>query len=248
LLSTLATTLLAIGYLFFATPKYEARALLEMAQVKSINNTERTNSTINIEPPELLIEWLKFPTNYSPEVITACGMSPTGNQAAILAKQIRVIVPAGLGSEADITLRRASAALARQCMESVVKMIDEHQGELLQANQSEARKTLARLQGQLHDTESFVYNSKSVSVSQTAYLARRDQLLSLIQQTAGLEEILSQDAKARLVAPIYVSPDPVSPIWWQTIVLGAFAGVFIGILSILFRDFYQQLRKRLANK
>lgn len=84
--------------------------------------------------------------------------------------------------------------------------------------------------------------SEKAGLYNVMYLARRDETMYLIQQIDELQRALARDAQARLVSPVYATPDPVWPKSALALALGAMGGLMAGLLFALGRRVLRQQR------
>ena len=68
----------------------------------------------------------------------------------------------------------------------------------------------------------------------------------LIQQIDELQRALARETQARLVSPVYASPQQVFPKRSLTLVLGLMGGLMLGLLFTLGRRVLQQQRAAAA--
>ena len=95
-----------------------------------------------------------------------------------------------------------------------------------------------KYQVRLQETQGLIARAdKSGSALSAAYLANRDELKFLSDETIRLNAIItSGDTRhAKLVSPIYASDAPVFPKKKLSLVVGLLAGLFLGLLLALAR-------------
>lgn len=219
------------GFLAVASSQYAATALVEMAQVPNSNITQTTS----IEVPALLVERLKSPSTYTPEAIRTCGLDGVAASVEAMTRIVETTLPKNLGSIAQITVRRDSPELAKQCVGAVFEMVRGQQMELGKPYYDELKTILIGLQSRLRENQDYVAKAEKAGLYQTMYMARRDESIYLTQQINELQRTLSRNTQTRLVSPIYASPNKVYPKRALTLVLGTMAGLMLGLLLAIGR-------------
>ena len=233
------------GFLALAPAQYEAEAMIEMAQIRT--GGPNGGSVMNpIEPPALLVERLKNPSAYTPEAIQACAAGEARFDGETIAKLVKASIPKNVTSVAELKVRRSTPALAEQCATGLFEMVSRQQAALLKPQQEEMRATLAGLQTRFGENQNYVAKAEKAGLYGMVYLARRDESMYLIQQIDELQRALTRDAQARLVSPVYASPQQVFPKRSLTLVLGLMGGLMLGLLFTLGRRVLQQQRAAAA--
>lgn len=225
------------GFLAVSSSQFEATALVEMAQVPAGNPSGNSNITLmnNVEAPALLIERLKSPSSYTPRAIKACGLDGSGISAESMTRIVKTTLPKNLNSIVQITVRRDSPELAKQCVEAVFAMIREQQAELGKPYFDELKSAMIGLQSRLRENQDYVAKTERAGLYQTMYLARRDESIVLAQQIGELQRTLSRNVETRLVSPIYASPNKVYPRRALTLALGTIVGLVLGLVLAIGR-------------
>ncbi len=237
----LAGLLAAGGFLAVAPPKYEAEVMIEMAQIRAggANGAVTLNP---IEPAPLLIERLKNPSTYTPEAVQACAGGDARLSGEGMVGLVKASIPRNISHVVEIKVRRATPALAEQCAKGMFDMIRRQQTDLIKPHQDEMRSTLASLVTRFSENQNYVLKAEKAGLYNVMYLARRDETMYLIQQIDDLQRALARDAQARLVSPVYATPDPVWPKSALTLALGAMGGLMAGLLFALGRRVLRQHR------
>jgi len=116
---------LGIAYLLAVPKQYQASAQIQMAQMdatefnNSANKPKNTNTlSVNIEEPSLLMARLSYPTSYTPETVSACGLEGQPDAGAILAKSIKLSLPKSVLSVLDVKVNYGITCASdglRQC-------------------------------------------------------------------------------------------------------------------------------------
>ncbi len=236
-----AGLLAAGGFLAVAPAKYEAQVMIEMAQIRAGG----ANGTVVMNPVEaapLLIERLKNPSTYTPEAVQACAGGDARLSGAGMAGLVKASLPRNVTHIVEIKVRRTTAALAEQCTKGLFDMIRRQQADLVKPHQDEMRSTLAGLVTRFSENQNYVLKAEKAGLYNVMYLARRDESMYLIQQIDELQRALARDAQARLVSPVYATPDPVWPKTALTLALGALGGLMAGLLFALGRRVLRQQR------
>ena len=229
------------GFLALTPAQYEAEAMIEMAQIRA-SGPNGGSVMSPIEPPALLIERLRNPSAYTPEAIQACAAGEARFDGESMATLVKASIPKNVSSVAELKVRRSTPALAEQCAKGLFEMVSRQQAALLKPQQEEMRATLAGLQTRFGENQSYVAKAEKTGLSGMVYLTRRDESMYLIQQINELQRALVREAQARLVSPVYASPQQVFPKRSLTLMLGLMGGVVLGLLFTLGRRVLQQQR------
>ncbi len=233
------------GFLALTPAQYEAGAMIEMAQIRT--SGPNGGSVMNpIEPPALLIERLKNPSAYTPEAIQACAVGASPFKGEQMAGLVKASIPKNVNTVAELKVRRGTPALAEQCAKGLFEMVSRQQAALLKPQQEDMRATLAGLQTRLGENQNYVAKAEKAGLSGMSYLARRDESMYLIQQIDELQRALARDVQARLVSPVYASPQKVAPNSRLILAVGAMGGLMLGLLFTLGRRVLQQQRAAAA--
>jgi hypothetical protein len=235
------------GYLAVIPIQYEAKLQLEMAQVRNSNSNSNSNNSLNtlgvsIEPPSLLVGRLAQPATYTLEAIRSCAIQDGSSPHEAMASIVEASIPRNVPTVVEIVVRRDSAESAAQCATALFEMIRAQQAALIEPYLEDERKVLASLQMRLKENQDFISRMDKVALYQTVYLTRRDQMLYLMNQIDGLERMLSQTVKTRLVTPVYASHNPVPQKKKLSLALGAMAGLMLGVFFALGRNVWSRGR------
>lgn len=213
--------LLIAGMVATATPrKYEAILLMQVAQLG--NNG-------NIEDPATLSQ--RLPLTISQATAVACGLKSGIDAYRIGVLQVRY--SANSPNKADIRVRAATPEAARQCAESVFVMVKAQEGDLIEERLAGRRAQLKTYEQALQAELQNMKVKGGSGFEQLAY--HLDSLALLRVRMYSLQEEIEMDQHqpARLIAPVSVSAEPVSPRPGWLLFLGMLAGFVIGILYSL---------------
>lgn len=226
----IAGAALAGGYLVLSEPEYEASALVRMAQFRA--GTAEDGGFI--ESPALLIERLKIPTTYSPEALRACGLDGQAESPPMRASSlVKAVMPKDLSSVAILTVRQSSPALAKHCVVGIYEMIREQQAALIKPYKDEERRQLAVLQSRQRENQEFITDMEKSPLYQAAFLAKRDEMLYLAHRIDELAQSIAWVSPTSLLAPAYVSDQPVQLKLRQTLFMATMGGLMLGLLLAL---------------
>lgn len=241
--------LAALIYVWLTPNRYEASAQIFMAQVGTVtsnNNNNKNNKNPlgnDLEEPSLVAARLASPTSLSPDLIAACGYSDGDSDAASsLAKSMKLTVPKGIASVVELKVTSSSPQTAGHCANAVFQQVKQSQADLLMPFIEDAKTLLAADEARLKTAQEILLKAdKSGSAMSATYLSTRDEIRYLLDEIAGLRNMLnsSQTPSTRLVSPVYVNPNPVSPKKRLSLALGLVAGVLLGLSYAFVR---QQLR------
>ncbi|CAB3881096.1 hypothetical protein LMG26842_04363 [Achromobacter dolens] len=222
----------AAGYLAVATSKYQASALIEMAQYGVYKGSSSAQSAIK---PETVVESLRQPSTYSPKDLEACGLDPSPAGAELLVDLVKVSLPRGLTTMVTIDVIRNSPEVALACATRLYEITASRQAAMSSVQEAPLRERLASLQGQEKEVREYLKKVENTEFYQAAYLAQRDRLFNILHDIDEVTYLLTQFNPAKLAAPVYVSSRPVSPKKPLTLVLGLVAGAALGVAVALLR-------------
>lgn len=237
--------LAALVYVWLTPNRYEASAQIFMAQVGTVtsNNNNKNNKNPlgnDLEEPSLVAARLASPTSLSPDLIAACGYSDGDSDAASsLAKSMKLTAPKGIASVVELKVTSSSPQTAGHCANAVFQQVKQSQADLLMPFIEDAKTLLAADEARLKTAQEILLKAdKSGSAMSATYLSTRDEIRYLLDEIAGLKNMLnsSQTRSTRLVSPVYVNPRPVSPKKPLLLGLGLAVGLLIGLLTAYVRQ------------
>lgn len=232
----------ALGYLLVAPPMYEATAQIRMAQISQVNPANPFGAAI--EDPNSLISRMQFPTNYSSEVIGACGYQDLPQAALTLSKGAKFSIPKGVANAVRLKILAPTSQLAQSCAQAIFVQISQMQEQLSKTFVEEAKIKLASDNEHIEGARKLIAKAdQSGSAMSAAYLSARDELTYFLTDREKMIDLINsvKSRGTRLDSPIYTSERPVSPKKAMSLVTGLAAGFFLGLLFALGRKFGQQL-------
>lgn len=198
---------LAGAYVAVVSPKYEASAIVRMAQVPAISEAGRFE-TVNVEAPELLVDRLNVPSIYSEDVITPCGL---GHQRPPGEELLPLIRYAAKSGDLTITVRADAPSTAGKCATALFDMIRNLQAIDSKPLIDRLRRQRDELQARLADSQTQIAALQKSGQSQVAYLAARDELNHLWTRMDDVTNALSLSAESKMLTPVYVASEPAFP-------------------------------------
>ena len=233
----------AAGFIVFTPSQYEATAQIQMAQIAPNNNSNPLG--VNVEDPNLLMARLKLPSSYTEDEIKACGLQDLKLPAESLAKTAKLSPVKGVSSIVELKIRLESKDQAVSCAQSLFENIRDSQNNIVKPYIEEAKVLLTKYQARLAEAQSLVARAdKSGSALSAAYLANRDEVKFLTDESIRLNNLISagDTRQAKLVAPIYASDIPVFPKKKISLLVGLLAGLFLGVLFVMMRKAWRGYR------
>ena len=238
-------------YLLITPKQYRASVQIQMAQIGVNNNNNNINPLgINIEEPTLLIARLSSPASYTAEITKLCGLDTAKDVQEVLSKSVKLTIPKGVANVVDLKIIGASPEASINCAQAVFDLIKTTQAQIIKPYIEEAKAKLLDNQERLAKAQDLVMKAdKSGSAMGAAYLSTRDEIRFLLDEIIALKNVVAaNDNRAtRLVAPIYVSEDPVAPKKGITLLAGLFGGLFLGLLIAIGRQIIPSLKAQLEN-
>lgn len=229
LILTCSMTGLAAAVIFLASaPRhYEATVIIQISEF--IQNREKYNA-VPIEAPTMLVERLRLPSSYTSGALRSCGVT-NGKSAEAMVASIRVSAPRGLDSVVRMTLRRPEMDLAGQCATGIFEMIQTQHRAMLEVRGDELQKDLDRYLSRFKSHQDLIANMKKDGLDLAVnYLIHREAVLNLLNKIDDIEYLKAKVTSTRLISPISVTSDPVSPKRDIVIVLGILTGLLVGTL------------------
>lgn len=226
----IAGGLLVAAYTAFTPYKYGATAVVKMAQVPMLAPAGGYIRE-NVETPTFLVEKLKTPSLYTPEVMAACATQaePFPGEALVDRLSFTARNPDNVVS---VAVRADSATIAKACATAVVGIIRDLQAAESKLTLDSLHRALKVTQARMADGRaSLAALEKGGPQQQIAYLALRDELAYLGKRMDEITTALDLQTDARLAAPIHAPPDAVFPRRpEQLLVIGIIAGMLAGFL------------------
>jgi LPS O-antigen subunit length determinant protein (WzzB/FepE family) len=235
-------------YLLITPKQYRASAQIQMAQIGVTNNFNPLG--VNIEEPTLLIARLSSPASYTAEITKSCGLDIAKDVQEVLSKSVKLTIPKGVANVVDLKIIGASPEASINCAQAVFDLIKTTQAQIIKPYIEEAKAKLLDNQERLAKAQDLIMKAdKSGSAMGAAYLSTRDEIRFLLDEITALKNVVAtNDNRAtRLVAPIYVSEDPVAPKKRITLLAGLFGGLFLGLLIAIGRQIIPSLKAQLEN-
>lgn len=239
------------GVYVVMTPKtYEAKWQMSMAQmVAGSSNTSSNisaNININSEEPAALIQRLRSPLIYTSNALEACGKSSNDTMGEYLDNTLQMQTVKNLPNVAGFRLRMGSPELAKSCADAIVAMVIEQQSSIIHERQEGKKEQVAQYQKLLRDEMLQLNQLKNTQLGNFGYLAMLDKLTWLRGRIDGLQEeiFLSQKYPSKLLSPIDVSRNPVSPNVNLVLLLGLLLGLITGLLYAISREEWFKMKFR----
>lgn len=223
-----------LGMLFSAirlaqTPElYEARGLIQMAQL--ITNA-------NIEEPASLIQRLRFPSTYPEAVQQSCEMPRDAQSSDYLNGTLEIGIVKNVPSAVELKVRAPSITQVKLCADALAAMIVAQHKELIEDRMNGRQEQLLRYKESFREESRLLEAVKNPVFSTITYLARLDRISWLRSRIDALEEeaLLAQKHPAKLITPINVPSKPIPRNATQKLLLGGFLGLILGMLFTLGR-------------
>jgi LPS O-antigen subunit length determinant protein (WzzB/FepE family) len=230
----IAALLISSSYVILAPKQYEARWQMQMAQFS--NNS-------NIEEPAALVERLRSPTAYTTEVQQHCGMPANGEFGDYLDKRLDVQTIKNMTTAVSMKYRGESPLQAKQCAESIVSMIITQQRSLIEEQLAGRQAQLVRYQQTLTEEQRQLEKLNKSELGSLDFLARSDKLRWLRSRIDELQEesLLSRMHPAKLISPIYMPSNPISPKVGLVLPSWILMGLMLGILFALGREVWRKV-------
>ena len=243
---------LVIAAIFLLTlPKqYQAIAQIQMAQVANIASNNISPLGVNIEEPSLLIARMSFPTSFTSDEITQCGLDGKESAASILAKSIILSQPKGITNVVELKIVANNPEYAQKCASAIFNLIKTSQEKIVSPYIAEAKIKLADDEIRLTKAKDLVLKAdKSGSLMSAAYLSTRDEIRYLLDEITALQNFVASNTNraTRLVAPIYIHETTNSTKKQVILAIGLMVGIFTGLLIALFRQVIAKLKKQLSS-
>ncbi len=229
--------LLAVTYVKLAPKKYEATALLQMAQLG--------DPLGNIESPAMLSERLRYPATFTDAVLKNCGFADGQSVGENLGGTLKVALSKVIPNVLTMKVRALTADLAHQCSESLIQMVVEQQNNLIAERLMGKKEQLVEYQRAIADEMRQLESIKKTETASFGYLAKLDKLTWLRTRIDALqeEEMLAYQHPAKLVMPLMVSPNPVTPKVMLALLLGSLLGGLLGVTIALSKIVWRNVKE-----
>jgi len=240
---SMAGLLLAWSSTFLIHPRYQASALIEMARVNSVSNTESSHFDTTVEDANLLVARLQVPSTFTAATVRLCGLENEHEPQKKLADLVKVSVVPKVSTAVNLSVTGLTPDGAKQCVEALFEIIASYHAALIDSYTNEIRKRQAELLNDLDQYEKLLTELKNSDMESVAYLATREKRLFLMEQIATLNRGLLY-LEPRLVSPIYAPPDPVFPRKSLVSAAGFGSGLMFGLVFALARTTLGNSRKQ----
>jgi hypothetical protein len=240
----------AIVYLVVTPKKYEATAQIVMAQIGAANNNNNNLNPlgINIEEPALLVSRMSLPTSFSAQTVSSCGLDGMSEPGAALAKSMKLAPAKGVPNVVELKTVGPTPEAALGCASAIFELIKTTQSQILTPYIEEARIKLADDEARLDKAKDLVSRAdKSGSAMGAAYLSTRDEIRYLLDEITSLKNVVTsnQNRITHLVAPIYVSDQPIFPKKRIALAAGLIGGLLLGVVIALVRQAIPKLKAQM---
>ena len=237
---------ISVIYLCLAPRQYEAVAQIAMATIGNVNAKDSVSLSplgVTIEEPALLISRLSSPTSFPSQVQISCGLEGKEDDASHLVKAVKITQPKGVANVVELKTTGGTSEIATACAVAIFQLIKTTQAQILKPYVEEARIKLQDDELRLQTAKSLVAKAdKSGEIIGATYLSTRDEIRYLLDEISMLKNVVvsSENRASRLIAPIYSNNAPIAPRKINTLVGGAFGGVFLGFLLALLRQSWKK--------
>ncbi|QWD91081.1 Wzz/FepE/Etk N-terminal domain-containing protein [Polynucleobacter sp. MWH-Braz-FAM2G] len=235
---------LSIVYLGIVPKQYEAVAQIQVAQI-IVGNNNLNLTTTNVEEPPFVIARFSQPTSFTQQVLVACRVDGDTNPGGILAKSIKMTSPKGLPNLIELRTYAASPHDAQSCAQAIFELIKSTQALIVAPYIDSAKTRLAGDEERLLKVKDLLVKAdKSRSAVGATYLATRDEIRSLLDEIAILNNIISsnQIGVTRLLSPIYANDTPIAPKNRLVLLVGLLNGLLFGLLLAFVRQMTANLK------
>jgi uncharacterized protein involved in exopolysaccharide biosynthesis len=234
-LSGIVGGLLASGYVFNISPKYQATANIQVTKVAGSD----------VEAPSILLEKLKMPPYYSTESYSACKVMDSIEPGEVIAKSLKPTLSKN-SPIISFSYTAESSDEAIKCLESILNDVRSNQNLLAKPILESKKNQLMNLRKKLDTAErvlkilptenqNFEFSDSKFSVASlllVATLNQKNEIYDLSGQINDLEIALMEPStrEAFLIMPIYAPKQKVSPNTASTLIKGLLSGLFFGLL------------------
>lgn len=243
-IATLFGVMLTVGYLIVTPQKYEASALISMAQ---LNMSQQNSLGVNIEDSSMLIVRLTKPTSFSKQNISDCGTAGMDDPYLALMKNVSIDISNGSKNIVNLIVYANTSEAASFCAHSIYEQIKITQAQMISPYLEEAKLKLANYEAQLVrakelNAKADKYNPEFIGAT---YLSARDEIRYLLTQITATKDLInsSHHLATKLVSPIYSSQIPVAPVKRVVLTAGLVGGFLFGVLVALIMQLFIESRR-----
>ena len=213
-------------------------ALFETLSIPVFKAENMTPMTLHppAEDARYLMARLQIPSTFAPETFSACGVEGTTAPGEALADALIVSRDRNLDTVLKLKIRRATPELAKNCITTIVKLLNREQDEIQSATIGSLDEKIAMTEKQIE-----LERAGMATANPNELFIRRFEAIDLNNRLTMLMEMKSNTRSARLLSPVYASPNAVfPPSILVTMALGSMAGVCIAILFIIINSRIRQ--------
>lgn len=215
-LSMLITVSLGLFYGFILRNVYQAIGTLEMASTQGGMDVDGSQLVL-LEKPNNLVEKLKLPLFYSENSIKECKLINNEAPYEALSKQIKSFLVKNT-TYVTISFKADSPEIAKTCLNSVVKDIQNDQAMILKPIKEYRQAQLDLLKSQLNQANNMLTQS-------TFFYSKSTLVKDIDKYSLQLETMRN----ARLLTPIYAPLESVNPTRIQILIISLLIGAVLGI-------------------
>jgi hypothetical protein len=233
-LLTLLGSVAALVYILITPKQYEGVVQIQMGRVITVYNL----NPVNIEEPNAFIAKMNVSGSYSQEQVDACGATNAIEFQEMLGGKIKWSLPKGIMNAVELRVRDKSPGLVSQCLTSLVELVQAVQQKEASAYSSVAESRLIEYQALTDDKQKMINQiDKAGSGITSTYILTLDQIRFYMDTSRIDRNIISfnRDNPPKLIAPINVGNEPAIPKKKIALLIGAFGGLLVGLLTSLFR-------------
>ena len=229
--TTLVGLVAGILFIVFIPRQYEARAQIQMAKLQDPSNA----MGVGVESPGLLMARLRSPSIYDDQQLQACDLIGQKNPREHLAKDvINIVQPKGLDI-LELRIEADSQEKAQVCLMSVFEKIKNTQNEIQEPLLKEAHQKISIYEARLKEVKEVLTRSNGSQATLGTYLSSRDEIKEITDQLMKLQDFItsSENRPAKMIAPVYITNEPVFPKKGLTLIISVLIGLFFGIFTSL---------------
>lgn len=235
---------LSITYLAITPKQYEAVSQIIVAQIGAANSSISPVG-INIEEPSFLIARMSMPTSFTTQAIEVCGFQNKAEAATILSKSIKLRIIKDVSNLVELKTFGSSPQAAERCNSAIFELIKITQSQSAVQYIADIKSKLDDDVERLTRAREFLSKAdKSGTAMNAAYISTRDEIGFLLNEITALKNVIGTNDNriTRLVAPVYASEIPVSPMKRNVLAYGLFGGLLLALLIVMARIMISSLK------
>jgi hypothetical protein len=229
--ASLIGVIIALTLIFTMPPSYRATALVTTMQPY---DSKAPSFGIISEGPNEVMARFANPAVFDVETLNLCGVVGSASNF----RDFKILPVPNVPTWIQIYVTKNSPETSLQCLDAIYKLVKDNQNIILNSYIDIAKKRISENDTKLEKAKNLVAKAdKTEALAGAAYLATRDEIRLLLEETAQLRNIIlsRENYTARLIVKPYVEKESagrrIRSLLFQGLFFGFIFGIFIYIIQ-----------------